>query len=63
VKRRAASEKFRDLKTRDVQFREQFDHRRKCRYLADASTPKQDARAGGKHLEQRRDRSDMEETI
>jgi hypothetical protein len=62
MQRRVASEKFRNLETRDVQFRQQFDHRGKCRHLADASTPGK-MRAKGKHLEQRHVRSDMKEAI
>jgi hypothetical protein len=39
MQRRVASKKSRDIQTRDLQFWHEFDHGRKCRHLADASTP------------------------
>ena len=63
MQRRAAPKKFRDIQTRHLHFRHQFDHIGKMSASDRWFNPRQDPRSEGKHLEQRRVQSDMKETI
>ena len=63
MQRRAAPKKLHKIETRDLQFRQYFDHGEKWRHLADASTLGKMRASEGKHLEERRVRSDMKETL
>jgi hypothetical protein len=47
---RAAPEKFRNIQTRHLHFRHQFDHIGKMSAFGRCFNPRQDASAKGKHL-------------